>query len=167
MGKAELMQEKISELRKLPLKIKEKLKKIIFANFIIAIIFMLCLVIINSIYLNKDLEFFQTSVKAFAMVLIILDVILFETAYRKDSVTLWVYGFELLSYSILILAISYLYVYMNEIIRNLLMLAPIFFSIYYLAKTIIIHVIETKKYQNNLSDVKEIMQDEEKGYLDD
>lgn len=47
------------------------------------------------------------------------------------------------------------------------MLAPLFFSIYYVGKAIIIHIVETKRYQNNLSDVKEIVKDEEVGYLDD
>ena len=47
------------------------------------------------------------------------------------------------------------------------MLFPIFYLIYYVVKITLVHVIEIKKYQNNLSDVKEIVKNEEEGYLDD
>ena len=47
------------------------------------------------------------------------------------------------------------------------MLLPLFYSIYYVVKVTIVHIIETKRYQNNLSDVKEIVKNEEEGYLDD
>lgn len=61
----------------------------------------------------------------------------------------------------------YIYLYGSFVVRNIFMLLPVFFSIYYVAKVIVGHVVETKKYQNNLSDIKELVKDEEEGYLDD
>lgn len=167
MEKAELMQEKITEQRKLPNDIKDKLNNITFVNLLISIALMVYLLAINLVYLNEDIQFFITSVRIFAIVLAMIDITLFEIAYRKDSGALWIHSIELLFCSVLILAIPYVYVYANAVFRNILMLSPVFFSIYYVGKTIIIHLFETKKYQNNLSDVKEIMKDDVEGYLDD
>ena len=125
------------------------------------------MIVINLLYLNEDVKFFSASIKTLSMVLIIIDIIIFEIGFRKDSIKIWIHALELLVCSILVLSIQYVYLYSNDIIKTIFMLLPLFCSIYYVAKTIIIHIIETKKYQNNLSDVKEIIKDEEEGYLDD
>jgi hypothetical protein len=52
-------------------------------------------------------------------------------------------------------------------LKMLYMLIPVFCSIYYVGKTIVMHIVTTKRYQSNLSDVKELVKDEEEGYLDD
>lgn len=167
MGKLELMQEKIEKQRQLPEEIKDRLNTITFINLLISILLMAYLLAINIVYLNEDRDIFITCAKVFAMTLIIIDVVLFEIAYRKDMVSLWIHSFELLACSILILAIPYIYLYLDEVIKRILMLAPVFFSIYYVGKTIIIQILETKHYQNNLSDVKEILKEDYEGYLDD
>lgn len=167
MGKAELMQEKIEEQRKLPDKIKDKLDNITFVNLIVSISLMIYLIAINILYLNTETHIFMYIVKILAVILGIIDIILFETSYRKDSIPLWIHSFEILCICTLVFSIPYIYVYLNNIFKTMLMFSPIFFSIYYVIKTIIIHVFETKKYQNNLSDVKDIVKDEEEGYLED
>lgn len=165
MERATLMQQKIAEQRKLPKHIKEKLINITFINLLISIALMIYLLAINILYLNEDITIFSNSTKIMALILIVIDVLLFEISYRKDSGGLWIHSFELLICSVLVLAIPYIYQY--HYVRNVLMFAPAFFSIYYIVKAIFIYVIEKKKYQNNLSDVKEIIKDEEEGYLDD
>ena len=163
MERATLMQQKIAEQRKLPKHIKEKLINITFINLLISIALMIYLLAINILYLNEDITIFSNSTKIMALILIVIDILLFEISYRKDIVLLWIHIFELLIFSVLVLSIPYIYQY----VRNVLMFAPAFFSIYYIVKAIFIYVIEKKKYQNNLSDVKEIIKDEEEGYLDD
>lgn len=165
MERAVLMQAKIAEQRKLPKQVKEKLNNITFINLALSIAIMIYLLAINILYLNENILVFSNCTKIFAMLLIIMDILLFEIAYRKDSMNIWIHCFELLVCSILILYIPYIYPY--SVMRNILMLAPVFFSIYYVSKAILIHVVETKRYQNNLSDVKEIIKDEEEGYLED
>lgn len=164
MKRAELMQQKITEQRKLPKERKEKIRKIAFINLLISIVLMIYLLIINTLYLNTELEVFTNIVKVVAIIFILIDIIIFETGYRKDNILIWIYGFELLVVSIFALAIPYIYVY--SIVRKIIVFMPILVFVYYIAKIIFIRIFEIKKYQNNLSDVKEILRDDDQGYLD-
>ena len=96
MGKAELMQEKISLQRQLPQEIKEKINKITFINLIISISLFIYIAIVNLIYKNFSLIVFINSTKIIALIFAIIDIIIFEIAYRKESIMLGVYGIELL-----------------------------------------------------------------------
>lgn len=161
MKKAELMQEKITEQRKLPKEIKDKLKKASFINLLIAVLIMIYLLAINILYLNGSLTFFTNIAKVFAIILIVIDIILFEIGYRKDNIFIWVYAFELLSCGVLVLSTPYIYTYNS--IRIAVMFSPLIFGIYYVVKIILMHVFEKKKYLNNLSDVKELIKYDEEG----
>ena len=167
MDKADKATQIIDEKRKLPEDLKGKLDNYTFINLMISIALMIYMLAINVLYLNESIQIFATSIKVFAMLLIIIDVAIFEIGYRKDSIKIWIHGFELLTCSILVLSLQYIYLYANDIVKHIFMLLPVFYSIYYVAKIIIEHIIETKKYRNNLSDVKELVKDEEEGYLDD
>lgn len=169
MGKVELMQEKISQQRKLPKEIKEKLNIITFENLLISIFVMIYMIAVNLLFFNEPETIFSTSIKVSAITLAVLDVVLFEIAYRKENTTLAIHGIELLCFSLFILSIPYIYFYLNPVIIEIVMLASIFLSIYYVGKSMLIHIVENKKYINNLSDVLEILQDdtENKSYLDE
>ncbi len=167
MDKVEKATAAIAEKRKLPEEIKAKLNNYTFVNLIISIALMMYMIVINIIFLNEDTQFFSISIKVFSICLAIIDVLVFEIGYRKDDLRLWIHGFELLSCSILILSLQYIYLYANILVKAIFMLFPIFYLIYYVVKITLVHVIEIKKYQNNLSDVKEIVKNEEEGYLDD
>ena len=167
MDKADKATQIIDEKRKLPEDLKGKLDNYTFINLMISIALMIYMLAINVLYLNESIQIFATSIKVFAMLLIIIDVAIFEIGYRKDSIKIWIHGFELLICSILVLSLQYIYLYANDIVKHIFMLLPVFYSIYYVAKIIVEHIIETKKYRNNLSDVKELVKDEEEGYLDD
>jgi len=167
LDKAEKATEIISEKRKLPEEIKDRLNNYTFINLLISIALMIYMLAINILYLNEDMSVVSTSIKIFAMLLITIDIGIFEIGYRKDNIQIWIHGFELLVCSILILSLQYVYLYVDIVIKNLFMLLPIFCSIYYVAKIIVEHIIETKRYQNNLSDVKDIIKEDEEGYLDD
>ena len=167
MDKADKATQIIDEKRKLPEDLKGKLDNYTFINLMISIALMIYMLAINVLYLNESIQIFATSIKVFAMLLIIIDVEIFEIGYRKDSIKIWIHGFELLICSILVLSLQYVYLYANDIVKHIFMLLPVFYSIYYVSKIIVEHIIETKKYRNNLSDVKELVKDEEEGYLDD
>lgn len=167
MDKADKATQIIDEKRKLPEDLIGKLDNYTFINLMISIALMIYMLAINVLYLNEPIQIFSTSIKIFAMLLIIIDVAIFEIGYRKDNIQIWIHGFELLICSILVLSLQYVYLYAHNILKNIFMLLPIFYSIYYVAKIIVEHIIETKKYRNNLSDVKELVKDEEEGYLDD
>lgn len=167
MDKVERATEAIAEKRKLPEEIKARLNDYTFMNLIISIALMVYMIVINIIYLNEDVEFFSTSIKVFSIWLAIIDVLVFEIGYRKDDLKIWIHGFELLICSSLVLSLQYVYLYAEPVVKAMFMLLPLFYSIYYVVKVTIVHIIETKRYQNNLSDVKEIVKNEEESYLDD
>lgn len=167
MDKVERATEAIAEKRRLPEEIKARLNDYTFMNLIISIALMVYMIVINIIYLNEDVEFFSTSIKVFSIWLAIIDVLVFEIGYRKDDLKIWIHGFELLICSSLVLSLQYVYLYAEPVVKAMFMLLPLFYSIYYVVKVTIVHIIETKRYQNNLSDVKEIVKNEEESYLDD
>lgn len=167
MDKVEKATEAIAEKRKLLEEIKARLNDYTFMNLIISIALMIYMIVINIIYLNEDAQFFSTSIKVFSIWLAIIDVLIFEIGYRKDELKIWIHGFELLICSSLVLSLQYVYLYAEPVVKAMFMLLPLFYSIYYVVKVTIVHIIETKRYQNNLSDVKEIVKNEEEGYLDD
>lgn len=168
MGKVELMQEKIAEQRQLPNELKEKLNNITFVNLLISIALMIYMIAVNLLFINESSEVFLSSTRASAISFAILDVILLEIAYRKDSMTLAVHSIELICVSLFVLAIPYLYFYVEPTVRSIIMMAPVFFSIYYVGKSIAIHLIEANKYRSHLSDVPEILKEdlESESYID-
>lgn len=47
------------------------------------------------------------------------------------------------------------------------MLVPVYYGVYYSIKNYIIYKKEVFKYQNNLSDVKELVKNDDEGYLEE
>lgn len=167
-NKEVLMEKELENKRKLTKEVKENMNKMIFINLNIAILFMLIMIGINIAYLNVSSEKFILFIKLFSVLSVFSSVLTFEIAYRKESVSKMFYGIELLVLSIIIMYIPYVYLHMPQMVKQILMLAPLYFSIYYVAKSIFINRKVTREYINNLSDVKEIVKDEENdSYLDE
>lgn len=168
MEKAKLMQLEIEEKRKLPQDVKENIKTNIFHNLIAAVIILAYLAAINVIYYSFKQNDFEYYMKYFALGIIIVTVIDLELAYRKDSKKLWLIGVELLACGILSLYIPYIYLHTTAYLRNCVMLLPAVLLIYYAFKSMIIFKQNQFKHRNNLSDVKELLNDDErKSYLDE
>lgn len=167
-NKEVLMEKELEDKRKLTKEVKDKMNKMIFINLNIAIVFMLIMIGINIAYLNISSEKFILFIKLFSILSVFSSVLTFEIAYRKESVSKMFYGIELLVFSIIIMYIPYVYLHMPQMVKQILMLAPLYFSIYYVEKSIFINRKVTREYINNLSDVKEIVKDEENdSYLDE
>lgn len=167
MEKAKLMQLEIEEKRKLPQDVKENIKTNIFHNLIAAVIILAYLAAINVIYYTFKQNDFEYYMKYFALGIIVVTVIDLELAYRKDSKKLWLIGVELLACGILSLYIPYIYLHTTTYLRNCVMLLPAVLLIYYVFKSMIIFKQNQFKHRNNLSDVKELLNDERKSYLDE
>ena len=106
--------------------------------------------------------------KYFALSIILFTIIIFEIAYRKDSIKYTVIGIELLICGILSLYIPYIYLHTTKTLRNMIMILPAGLVIYYGVKSLFIFKQKQFKYQNNLSDVKEIVKEtERKSYLEE
>ena len=168
MDKAELMQKEIENKRKLPEEVKKEIKKTIFHNILIAMIIVLYLCAINILFYQLEQSAFEQQMKFFALGLICITVIVFEIAYQRNSKRTGIIGIELLSCSVISLYIPYIYLFTDVNLKMITTLLPMSIAWYYIIKAIIIYKSGTIKYQNNLSDVKEILKDTEKrGYLDE
>ena len=168
MEKAKLMQLEIEKKRKLPQNVKENISNVIFQNLIAAIIIMAYLCAINLVYYKVDNNMFENYMKYFALGIIVLTIIAFEIAYKKDSLKFCLIGIELLICGVLSLYIPYIYLHTTKQLRDIIMILPAVLIIYYAIKSLLIFKQKQFKYQNNLSDVKEIVKETEKiSYLDE
>ena len=168
MEKAKLMQLEIEKKRKLPKEVKNNINTIIFQNLLAATIIMAYFCLINVTYYNFENNIFEEYMKYFALGIILITVIDIEIAYRKNSIKLWIIGGEFLISGIVSLYIPYIYLHTNNIIRIIIMILPAILVVYYFLKSYIIYRQKRFHYQNNLSDVKEIMKyDENKSYLEE
>ena len=168
MEKAKLMLLEIEKKRKLPKHVKETISTDIFQNLVAAIIVMAYLVTINIIYYTVQTKVFEEYMKYLALGLISITVITFELAYRKSSLKFCFIGIELLACGILSLYIPYIYLHTTQTLRNGIMILPACLLIYYTVKSFLIFKQKQFQYQNNLSDVKELVKETEKAsYLDE
>lgn len=168
MEKAKLMQLEIEEKRKLPKKVKDNISTVIFQNLLAAVIIMSYLCAINIIYYKLNNIMFEEYMKYFALGIIVVTIIDFEISYRKKSLKFCLIGIELLACGILSLYIPYIYLHTSKTLRDIVMILPVCLTIYYAIKSLMIFKQKQFKYQNNLSDVKEIVKEIEKtSYLDE
>ena len=168
MEKAKLMQLEIEQQRKLPKEVNDNINTIIFQNLLAATIIMAYFCLINVSYYNFENNIFEEYMKYFALGMILITVLDIEIAYRKNSIRLWIIGIEFLIIGVVSLYIPYIYLHTNNILRIIIMILPAILVIYYLFKSLIIYKQKKFHYQNNLSDVKELMKyDEKKSYLDE
>jgi len=90
------MQLEIEERRKLPKNVKDSISKTIFQDLFVAVIIMAYFCIINITYYKLESYKFEEYMKYFALGIILVTVIFFEFAYRKNSLNLGIIGIELL-----------------------------------------------------------------------
>lgn len=160
LEKTTKMVEEITRKRKMTEEVKQKLYQRIFYNCLVAIGVMLYICAIDVVYIYAKKEIVTTVLKVFAMIFIILTVGIFEIAYRKDNGRIAIVGIELLLFSVFILYVPKIYGNLFKPICRVFMMMPIYCGIYYMAKSIVIYLQTEKEYQNNLSDVKEIVKEE-------
>ena len=168
MEKAKLMQLEIEKKRKLPQDVKEHIKTKIFHTLLAAVIILAYLVAINLMYYKFEHAIFEQYMKYFALGIILVTVIEIEIAYRKDSKMLALIGVELFLCAVLSLYIPYIYLHTTVYLRSCVMILPAVLLIYYSFKSIIIFKQNQIKYRSNLSDIKDLLKDDErKSYLEE
>lgn len=162
MEKSTKMVEEITEKRKIKGEVKEKIFKNILYNFLlsIGIICYICGFICVYVYCSDNI--YDIVSKVLSMFSIIITVIVFEFAYKKDSGKFAINGIELLVASIVVLYMPKMFINLDKFYSQIFLLTPLYCAIYFVAKGIIIYKKEEKIYQNSLSDVKEILKEETK-----
>ena len=161
----DIIGETIRQRRKLPKEIKDKISNSIFFNVLIIVFMMISALVINLMFIRYNLSRFEMIMKIVQITVCLITIVIFEYSYKKDSLKSALYGIEFLLYSIAVLYVPYMYNLNNiDFLENVICA----FVIYYIVKSIFILIYYRNKYlKDNMSDVKEIVKEETKGYLDE
>lgn len=152
--------------KKMPKEIKDKIINLTFFNCVFLILMSVITLLINISYNKLILYDFRNYIKILQISLCIISIVLFEIAYKKDSMKIGFFAIEFTIFSVFILFVPYRYMLKSDVqfLRN----ALIAFSIYYILKVGISAIVIRNKYlKENMSDVKEIVKDDKKGYIDE
>ncbi len=156
----EKIEKEISEKTKLPYEVKDKIKKEIFTNIIMAIVIIAYFIFIILGSNNSVKSVRSIVLNVFSFLFLGLAIVLFEIAYRKDKGNLAINGIEALIIAILNLFLPYIIFELDEVYKRNYLLSTTFIAIYYTLKSIYISLKIRNKYMDSISDVKEIVKKE-------
>lgn len=162
----DILEKTIKERKKLPQEVKDVIMKNIFLNTVMIIIMSLFVLLINTLLVKLNLQGFQNYLKVIQIVVCLISIGMFEYSYKKDSFKKSIYAIEFTGFSIAVLYAGYMYVLKTNV--NFLINILILFIVYYFVKSIVVVLCIRKKFlKENISDVKEIVKEEKKGYIDE
>ena len=156
------IEDEITKKTTMPEELKEKTRKEIWVNILLAIGIMvyLILLILGSIDSTKVTRI--TDFKVFSMVLLFTSICLFEIAYKKDNGKLALYGIEILIVAICTLFLPYIVFELSNTYQKYYILSTLIVPLYYIIKSIVIKKKNKFVYQKQESDRKEITKKENK-----
>lgn len=154
--------EKINKERKLDKKTKEKIQKKVLKNFILATVILLFFIALKLMAINLDKNISILIYKISSIILLIITLILFETAYKKDSNTLAITSIEILLVTITALLTPYILISKNSIFSSII---GVYFAIYYVIKNFMIYKKEKNKYLKEKNDIDQIVKKESQDEL--
>jgi len=163
----ELGTKEIAKKVKLPKKFKEILYTKLAIEFGSAILVFAYFIFLNLGYMYLTSNIFEMSLKIFSGILVIGSIITFEFAYRKDTTSIAIRGIEVLTLGILTLFLPYIYLHRGLIFKFVYSLSSLYIAVYYFIKSLIICKIDITNYTSGLSDVKDIILEEEIDYLNE
>ena len=135
---------------------KKKINKRVFINIIIAIGIVLYFIFMNLGFKNLEPSKFLKYIQTFSILTIVITILIFERAYKKDSGELTIYGIESLILSICTLLTIYIGINYNNKFPYIINTISMLFSIYYVGKTIVIYRKMKKKALKRASDIEKI-----------
>ena len=133
-----------------------KINTNIFINILIATGVLIYFYFLNLGYINIEKAIFIMDLKVLGFANLAIAIIIFEIAYKKDTGKLAIYGIEALVLAIVTIYLINPYYYMPSEFKKIPVLMPFAFLLYYVAKSIIIHIRGRKQYIKDLSDINEI-----------
>ena len=153
--------KKIEKSKKMPKEQKHAILKKIGFNMLIAVVIVIYFVFMILGFINIERQTYINDLKVFSLVIIALTIILFEQAYNKNNGKIAVYGIEALVVAIVTLLMLYTAILYQDVFIILVSTIAIVIFAYYVIKSIVILVKERKKWINSISDVKEIVSEED------
>ncbi len=147
----------IEEKKKIPNNVREKINSKIFENVIFGIIMLIYLGALNLGAGNIPTENYLVDLKVFGALLLILTIVLFEFAYKKDKTSLWLHGVEVMIIAIFTIYLIYLYSMYHKTLGNIINTVAMAYVLYYVIKTLLERRNTIKNYNNSLRDIGEIV----------
>lgn len=154
------LEKDIKTKKKLPKEEEKKLNSIVFQNLCVGIAFMIYLLFMLLGFINIKNTVFIVDLKVFSFTVLIIAILLFERAYKKDSGTICIFGIETLVLSIATMLLLYVDIQMPGKFLVIVNAISLLFAVYYVGKSILLYTKLKKKYFMN--NMKEIIKKEEK-----
>lgn len=154
--------EKINEERKLDKETKEAIRKKVLKNFLFATGILLFLAVLKLMALNLDKNINILVYKISSVILLVITLVLFEVAYKKDSDTLAITSIEMFFLSIITLLTPYILINRPNVFTSIM---GVYFTIYYAIKNFIIYRKEKSRYLKEKNDITQIIKKESKDEL--
>lgn len=145
---------------KLPKTEERKLSSVVFENLCVAIAVMIYLFFIILGFINIKEEVYVVDLKVFSFIILVIAILLFERAYKKDSGKLCAFGIETLFLAIATMGLLYINIELQNIFLPIAASISMIFAIYYVAKSIYLYSKLKKKYF--VDNMRDIIQKEEK-----
>jgi hypothetical protein len=140
--------------------LKEECNIDIFLCIIYSIIIGLYFISLNFINMLSTQEIYELYTKISYTVFIIVAIIIFEVAYKKDNGITAIYGIEFMVLAIHILLIERITRAFEFNISNYILTTSYIWPIYYCLKAVIIHTKENRRRLRQISDISEIVKEE-------
>ena len=142
---------------KIQKKESKKWLKSVIINLIIAIVASLYLV---SLMFLVNAYMFDTIIKVFTVVLLLIGIVLLERYYRKENRMIALASVEVLCIAAHTVSINHVLKLFNLGFFNYIIASIVTVLIYYILKCIIIFTIEKRKSLKNLSDISKIVKED-------
>ena len=148
-------QKTISKVR------KEKIDKNILENLCFGIAFLLYFIFLNLGAMHIRPEVYLVDLKVFSLVSIAITIGTYERAYHKDSGRIAIHGIELMVLSIITLIALYIQQTYPAILTDILNAVAVLYAVYFVMKSIIVHLEMKKVALKRASDIRKITHIEE------
>ncbi len=135
--------------------------KDIFKNILKAIGVMLYFIALNMAYTRMNLERLVRDIEFFSGVFLVLGILLLEKSYKEDNEKIAITSIESLFLSLHSLSIMHIIKLFKYDFQIYLLSSSYIIAIYYVLKSIIIYTIEKRNTLDNLSDISEIVNNNE------
>ena len=156
------MGDELEEKRKnIPKEVSQQIIKKMFIHILKAVGAIVYAICINYIYMNVDQNKSTLFIKIFSTIFLIVGLIELERAYKKDSGRIVLSGIELLVLSFYTLSILHITTLLKYNYTFYVLTFSYIFAIYYVLKDIFIYTKEKKEYLESLSDISEIVKNDE------
>lgn len=149
----EEIQKEIKNETIIPKEKKNELYKKIFDNIISEIVILVYFIFIYVVYKVIENTKFEVILKMSSMIFIISTIVIFEYAYKKESIKYTIQGIEMLVVSITTLITMQIYKLYNTKLTNAITIIAVAFSIYYITKSIISYIKYKKEIRKQVNNI--------------